>query len=66
MNDGIFQIDSKDVGKYVGIFAPKTSILVAGDTDYGDKNNSTTEYTIPGSIYYLACASKAIENGYAE
>lgn len=65
-NDGIFQIDGHDVGKYVGIFAPKTSILVAGDTEYGDANSSTIEYMIPGSIYYLACASKAIENGYAE
>ncbi len=65
-NDGIFKVDNHDVGKYVGIFAPKTSVLVTGDTEYGDANSSTIDYMIPGSIYYLACASKAIENGYAE
>lgn len=71
-NDGIFNISSKDIGKYVGIFAPRTIINVAKDmidnlAETDDvSNGSTYDIVIPGSFYYLACAAKAQENNYAE
>ncbi len=71
-NEDIFSISSKDVGKYVGIFAPRTIINVSKDmidnlVESDDSSNgSTYNVVVPGSFYYLACAAKAQENNYAE
>lgn len=70
--EDIFSISSKDVGKYVGIFAPRTIINVSKDmidnlVESNDSSNgSTYNVVVPGSFYYLACAAKAQENNYAE
>lgn len=71
-NESIFTVDSKDIGKYVGIFAPRTIINVTKDMIDGfietsdTQNGSTYDVVVPGSFYYLACAAKAQENNYAE
>lgn len=59
-----FKKDSCDLGKYAAIFAPKTTIRIQKDADYGDED-AEVDLEIPASIYYLACAAKALDT-YAE